>query len=128
MSIYKSPEKFSERHRFSVALDVGQITSFVIGTLLYLVFPLKFSISCAINIWIGALVGRMFCSIKGPKLVAAGFFYGGLATIMGTMVAAAAVNPALCGFPISKLPIENPGLAVGIFGLVLLAIMVLLVR
>lgn len=128
ISIYKLPERFSNQYRFPVALDMGQMTSFVIGMLLYLICPLKFSVSCAINIWIGAFIGIFFCSIKGSQSVAAGFFYGGLATVMGTMVAAAAVNPTLCGLPISKLSIENPGLVVGIFGLVLLAFLVLLVR
>ncbi|MCZ2259920.1 hypothetical protein KSU66_15580 [Sporosarcina sp. G11-34] len=104
------------------------MTSFVIGTLLYLVFPMKFSVSCAINIWIGASIGTLFCSIKGWQSIAAGFFYGGLAAIMGTMVGATAVNPALCGLPISKLPINDPGLAVGVFGLVLLGVTVLLVK
>ncbi|WP_269052411.1 hypothetical protein [Sporosarcina sp. G11-34] len=89
---------------------------------------MKFSVSCAINIWIGASIGTLFCSIKGWQSIAAGFFYGGLAAIMGTMVGATAVNPALCGLPISKLPINDPGLAVGVFGLVLLGVTVLLVK
>ena len=97
-------------------------------TLFYLVYLLKFSVGCAINLCIGALVGILFCSIKGSKSVTAGFFCGWLAAIMGTMVGATAINPTLCGLPLSKLPIGNPGLAVGILGLVLLGFTVLLVR
>ncbi|WP_318618024.1 hypothetical protein [Sporosarcina sp. YIM B06819] len=60
--------------------------------------------------------------------IATGFFFGGLAAIMGTMVGAAAINPALCGLPMSRLSIQNPSIAVGSFGVVLLGVTAMLVR
>ena len=126
--IYKSRNNFSEYLRFPVALDAGQMTSFVIGILLHLVFPLKFIVSCAMNLWIGAFISIFFCLTQKSQSVSASFFCGGLAAIMGTMVGAAAINPTLCGLPMSRLPIQNPSLAVGIFGVVLLGIAALLVK
>jgi hypothetical protein len=126
--IHKSRHNFSEYVRFPVALDAGQMTSFVIGILLYIVFPYKFIVICAINIWIGVFIGILFCSTQNSQSVGAGFFCGGHASIMGTMVGAAAINPTLCGLPLTRLPIQNPGIVVGVFGVVLLGVTAMLVR
>ncbi len=126
--IYKSHNKFNQQFRFPVALDVGQMTSFVICILLYFVFPLKFIVSCAMNLWIGAFIGWVFCSINRGQSKAGSFFCGGLAAIMGTMVGAITLNPTLCGLPVTTLPIDYQGLAVGIFGVILLGFTVVLVK
>jgi hypothetical protein len=125
---YKSRYKISDRLGFTGTLAAGQITSFVIAITLYLVFPMDFTVICTVNLWIGIVIGSQFGSVTRKQSVVAGFFNGGVAAVMGTMIGAIAFNPALCGLPASTLTLQNTGVAVGIFGLLLLCATTLLVR
>lgn len=125
---YKLRFGISDRLRFTVTLAAGQITSFVIAITLYLVLPMDFTVICTINLWIGIVIGTQFSSVVKKQSVLAGFFNGGVAAIMGTMVGAISFDPTLCGLPASTLTLQNTGIAVGIFGLLLLCATTLLVR
>ena len=125
---YKARYRISERLSFTVTLAAGQITSFVIAIALYLVFPIDFTIICTVNLWIGIVLGTQFSSVTKKQSVQAGFFNGGVAAVMGTMVGAISFDPTLCGLPASTLSLQNTGIAVGIFGLLLLCVTTLLVR
>jgi len=126
--LYKSRNRIGERLGFTVTLAAGQITSFVIAITLYLVFPIDFTIICTANLWIGIVIGTQFSSVTRNNSVLAGFFNGGVAAVMGTMVGAISFDPTLCGLPASTLTLQNTGIAVGIFGLLLLCATTLLVR
>ncbi len=125
---YKSRYRISDRLSFTVTLAAGQITSFVIAITLYLVFPIDFTVICTVNLWIGIVIGTQFSSVTRKQSVLAGFFNGGVAAVMGTMVGAISFDPTLCGLPASTLTLQNTGIAVGIFGLLLLCATTLLVR
>jgi hypothetical protein len=125
---YKSRYRISERLSFTVTLAAGQITSFVIAITLYLVFPMDFTVICTVNLWIGIVIGAQFGVVTRKQSVVAGFFNGGVAAVMGTMVGAVSVDPTLCGLPASTLSLQNTGIAVGLFGLLLLCATTLLVR
>lgn len=126
--LYRSRYRISDRLSFTVTLAAGQITSFVIAITLYLVFPIDFTVICTVNLWIGIVIGTQFSSVARKQLVLAGFFNGGVAAVMGTMVGAVTFDPTLCGLPESTLTLQNAGIAVGIFGLLLLCATTLLVR
>ncbi|MFJ7936050.1 hypothetical protein [Sporosarcina sp. NPDC096371] len=126
--VYLSRHRISERVSFTVALAAGQLTSFVIAMTLYWVIPMSFTVICSVNLWLGIGIGVTYGSMTGMQSVVAGFFYGGVAAIMGTMVGAAAFDPTLCGLPASTLGIQNTGFAVGIIGLLLLGVTTLFVR
>ena len=125
---YKSRYRISDSLSFPVTLAAGQITSFVIAITLYLVFPMDFTVICTVNLWIGIVIGAQFGSMQRKPSVIAGFFNGGVAAVMGTMVGAIAFDPTLCGLPASTLTLQNTGIAIGIFGLLLLCATTLLVR
>lgn len=125
---YKPHYKISDRLSFTVTLAAGQVTSFVIAIILYLVFPMDFTIICTVNLWVGIVIGAQFSSVLSKQLAVAGFFNGGMAAVMGTMVGVIAFDPTLCGLPESTLSLQNTGMAVGIFGLLLLCATTLLVR
>lgn len=118
--ITKADVHIHDHQRSALALDAGQISSFVSGTLIYLVFPFEFSTVGVINIWLGAFIGMLFCWKNESKLISGGLFFGGLASVMGTMVGALAVNPAICGLPITKLPIQNPDAVIGFLSVIIL--------
>ncbi len=126
--LYRSRYRISDRLSFTVTLAAGQITSFVIAITLFLVFPIDFTVICTVNLWIGIVIGTQFSSVTRKQLVLAGFFNGGVAAVMGTMVGAVTFDPTLCGLPESTLTLQNTGIAVGIFGLLLLCATTLLVR
>ncbi len=125
---YKSRYRLSDRLSFTVTLAAGQIISFVIAINLYLVFPMDFTVICTVNLWIGIVIGAQFGAVIRKYSVVAGFFNGGVAAVMGTMVGAVSFDPTLCGLPASTLSLQNTGIAVGIFGLLLLCATTLLVR
>ncbi|MBO0587849.1 hypothetical protein [Sporosarcina sp. E16_8] len=125
---YKSRYRNGDRLSFAGTLAAGQITSFVIAITLYLIFPIDFTVICTVNLWIGIVIGTQFSSVASGKSVLAGFFNGGVAAVMGTMVGAISFDPTLCGLPASTLTLQNTGIAVGIFGLLLLCATTLLVR
>ncbi|NYF24426.1 hypothetical protein [Sporosarcina sp. JAI121] len=125
---YKSRYKISNRLGFTVTLAAGQITGFVIAMMLYLIFPMDFSIICTVNLWIGIVIGAQFGSIVRKQSVLAGSFNGGVAAVMGTMVGTVAFAPSLCGLPASNMSFQNTGIAIGGFGLLLLCATTLLVR
>ena len=85
---YKSRYRISDSLSFTVTLAAGQITSFVIAMTLYLVFPIDFTVICTVNLWIGIVIGTQFSSVTRKQSVLAGFFNGGVAAVMGTMVGA----------------------------------------
>lgn len=126
--LYKSRSRIDNLLGFTVTLAAGQITSFVIAITLYLVFPIDFTVICTVNLWIGIVIGTQFSSVTRKQSVLAGFFNGGVAAVMGTMVGAVTFDPTLCGLPESTLTLQNTGIAVGIFGLLLLCATTLLVR
>ncbi|MBO0603427.1 hypothetical protein I2483_17310 [Sporosarcina sp. E16_3] len=125
---YKSRYRISDSLSYTVTLAAGQITSFVIAMTLYLVFPIDFTVICTVNLWIGIVIGTQFSSVTRKQSLLAGFFNGGVAAVMGTMVGAVTIDPTLCGLPESTLTLQNTGIAVGIFGLLLLCATTLLVR
>lgn len=125
---YKYRFGISDRLSFAVTLAAGQATSFVIAITLYLVFPIDFTVICSVNLWIGIVIGTQFSSLAKKQSVLAGFFNGGVAAVMGTMVGAISFDPTLCGLPASPLSLQNTGIALGIFGLLLLCATTLLVR
>lgn len=125
---YKSRYRISDRLSFTGTLAAGQITSFVIAITLYLVFPMDFTVICTVNLWIGIVIGTQFSSVTRKQSVLAGFFNGGVAAVMGTMVGAVSFDPTLCGLPASTLTLQSTGIAIGIFGLLLLFATTLLVR
>jgi hypothetical protein len=125
---YKSRHKINDRLDFPVTLAAGQITSFVIAMTLYLIFPMDFPVICTVNLWIGIVIGAQFGSAARKQSIIAGSFNGGVAAIMGTMVGTVAFNPSLCGLPASNMTLQNTGIAIGIFGLLLLCATTLLVR
>lgn len=125
---YKLRYQISDRLSFTVTLAAGQITSFVIAITLYLVFPMDFTVICTVNLWIGIVIGAQFGSMQRKSSAISGFFNGGIAAVMGTMVGAVSFNPTLCGLPASTLTLQNTSIAIGIFALLLLSVTMLLVR
>lgn len=89
---------------------------------------MDFTVICTVNLWIGIVIGTQFSSVAGRQSVLAGFFNGGVAAVMGTMVGTLAFDPTLCGLPASSLGFQNTGITIGVFGLLLLCATTLFVR
>ena len=113
---------FSDRFGFIVALTGSSILGIVTSLHLFLLFPTNLGMMSALNMTIGILIGMAFGSILNTQSLIAGFFNGGVAGMMGTMIGAVALNPAICGLPPSAFTEQSTLLVLGLFSFILLSL------
>jgi hypothetical protein len=95
----------------SLLTDSGQIISFIVCSQIASLFY-EVSIGIwAVNLTIGCFIGYYFMFIYNLEVKSSGFFLGGLAAVMGTMIGFASNDPTICGLPPSTLSFRNMGVA-----------------
>jgi hypothetical protein len=128
LSLNRYRSLHSDQYSLTGTISAGQIVSLVTALNLFLIFPINFVFIASINLFIGCIIGVLFGSRKKLQSIVIGFFNGGISGIMGTMIGAVAFDPALCGLPVSSVSLQNIGLTIGVFGLILLIITTVLIR
>jgi hypothetical protein len=90
---------FSERFAFISTYSSSSTLSLVAALNLLMLFPYQFEIIGILNLLIGIGIGWLFGSLVNAQTLIAGIYSAGIGSIMGTMVGAVVMNPAICGLP-----------------------------
>lgn len=118
----KSKLLFSDRFGFIVALTGSGISGLVTALNLFLIFPDHFGVMSVLNMLIGISIGVAFGAILNTQSLIAGFFNGGVGGMMGTMIGAVALDPSICGLPVSSIAEQSSILFLGLFSFFLLSL------
>ncbi|OCA90510.1 hypothetical protein A8F94_01080 [Bacillus sp. FJAT-27225] len=97
---FKRRYLFSDRFGYTLTSIASAITSLSLGVSIYLLNPENIVIQGIVlicSVGIGILFGLMV----NTQTVIAGVFNGGVGGIMGVMLGAVGLNPALCGLPMT---------------------------
>lgn len=95
----KSKLLFSDRFGYTASYLASSSLGLVASLNLMLIFPNYFEIVGVLNLLLGITIGFLFGSLLNGQSLIAGIFNGGISAIMGTMLGAVVMTPAICGLP-----------------------------
>lgn len=105
-----------------------QLIYFINAMQLSLIFPLPFKDIGLIALGISCCFTLLAGKFHRASAISLDFFNGGMSAVMGAMVGITAVNPTLCGLPMSISSISHTRIAFSLMGLLLLGVTILIIQ
>jgi hypothetical protein len=92
---------FSDRFGYTLASTASTVTSLAFAVNVYLLTSGPMNAIGGLILLCSAGIGILFGSMVNAQTVIAGVFNGGIGGIMGIMLGAVALDPSLCGLPMT---------------------------
>ena len=109
MSIYiilfRKKKIFNDRFGMIMAMSLSGVMSLSIAMNIQFLVSLPSIILMMITVLTGGLIGILFGSLVKFQSLLAGYSHGVLGSVMGSMLGAVVLDPALCSLPVSYVDI-----------------------